>query len=296
MVWGNADYSARLHDVACEYRNVVAAPSGTIVAAHHDVTSVRRDGSLRIVRDGASDVGPSSNWLLGSLPTPVLAHLTPQLERVTLDRKQILFRAHERIGHVYFPATAIVSLVAASDSGETLEVGLTGRDGLAGAAALPVVDSMPCEGMVQIAGVAYRLDASLFRQALHNFEPLSAAVARYAHLLLVRSMQMQLCDAFHPVEQRLTRWLLAVNDLLASAEIPLTHEMLATMLGVRRPTVTVVVGSLQRAGLIQEQRGRITVFDRERLEAACCDCYGVMCEQQQEILGYSCTGTLAANS
>ena len=248
---------------------------------------------MRIVRDGVPE--PSSNWLLASLPPTVLAHLAPQLERVTLDRKQTLFRAHERIGHVYFPTTGIVSLVAAFDSGETLEVGLTGRDGLAGAVALPVVDSMPCDGIVHIAGVAYRLDAGMFRQALCNFEPLSAAVARYAHLLLVRSMQMQLCDAFHPVEQRLTRWLLAVSDLLASADIPLTHELLATMLGVRRPTVTLVVGSLQRAGLIQEQRGRITIHDRERLEAACCGCYRLMCEEQEKALGYSCSGALAAN-
>ena len=106
---------------------------------------------------------------------------------------------------------------------------------------------------------------------------------------------MQLCIAFHPVEQRLTRWLLTVSDLLATADIPLTHERLATMLGVRRPTVTLVVGSLQRAGLIEEKRGRITIHDRERLEAACCDCYRLMCEQQMKMLGYSCTGAVASN-
>ena len=205
-----------------------------------------------------------------------------------------MFRADDRIGNIYFPTTAIVSLVAALGSGETLEVGLTGREGFAGAIALLDVRSMPCDGVVQIPGVAYRLEAGLFRQALRNFEPLSSAVSRYAHLLLVRSMQMQLCNMFHPVEQRLTRWLLTMADLLASADIPLTHELVATMLGVRRPTVTLVVGSLQRAGLIEERRGRITIRDRERLEAACCDCYGLMCEQQVKVLGYSCTGDAAA--
>ena len=254
----------------------------------------RREGPLHIVHGGATNTAPSSNWLLASLPPTVLAHLIPHLERVTLDRNQVLFRAHERAPFVYFPTTAVVSLVGTLDSGETLEVGLTGRDGIAGAVALPNIDSMPCDGIVQIRGVAHRLDAALFRQALLGYEPLAAVVGRYAHLLLVRSMQMQLCNMFHPVEQRLTRWLLTVTDLLASADVPLTHELLATMLGVRRPTVTLVVGSLQRAGLIEEKRGQITIRDRERLEAACCNCYGVMCEQQVKILGYSCTGAVAA--
>jgi CRP-like cAMP-binding protein len=249
---------------------------------------------LRIVRDAASNTDQSSNWLLASLPPAVFAHLTPHLERVTLERKQVLFGAHERPGCVYFPTTAIVSLVGTLDSGETLEVGLTGRDGIVGAVALPNVDSMPCDGIVQIRGVAHRLDAATFRQALKGYESLAAIVGRYAHLLLARSMQMQLCNTFHPVEQRLTRWLLTVNDLLATADIPLTHEQLATMLGVRRPTVTLAVGALQRAGLIDEKRGQLTIRDRERLEAACCGCYRLMCDQQEAVLGYSCVGVTAA--
>ena len=105
---------------------------------------------------------------------------------------------------------------------------------------------------------------------------------------------MQLCNMFHPVEQRLTRWLLTMSDLLESADIPLTHELVATMLGVRRPTVTLVVGSLRRAGLIDERRGRITIRDRGRLEAACCECYRLLCEQQVKVLGYACAGAVAA--
>ena len=206
----------------------------------------------------------------------------------------MLFRAHEPRGYIYFPTTAVVSLVGTLDSGETLEVGLTGRDGVVGAGALPAIHSMPCDGIVQIRGVAHQLDAALFRQALRGYEPLATRVTRYAHLLLVRSMQMHLCNVFHPVEQRLTRWLLTVSDLLASLDIPLTHELLATMLGVRRPTVTLALGSLQRAGLIDEKRGQLTIRDRDRLEAASCDCYRLMCEQQVKVLGYSCTGAVAA--
>ena len=258
------------------------------------MTSQHRQGALRIVREGASNTVPSSNWLLASLPPPVFTHLEPHLERVALEPKQVLFRAHERPSFVYFPTTAVVSLVGALDAGETLQVGLTGRDGIAGAVGLPNVDWMPCDGFVQIRGVAHRLSAAMFRQALRGYEPLAVVVRRYAHLLLVRSMQMHLCDTFHPVEQRLTRWLLTLSDLLANAEIPLTHELLATMLGVRRPTVTLAVGSLQRAGLIDEKRGQLTIRDRERLETACCGCYRLMCEQQVKVLGYSCRGDVAA--
>ena len=271
----------------------VAAPRGTRVAQSFSVTARHPESALRIVRDEAPDL-PSSNWLLASLPPTVLAHMTPHLERVRLDRKQTLFHLHERLRQVYFPTTAIVSLVAALDSGETLDVGVTGRDGLVGAVALPDVSWMPCDGIVHFPGIAYRLDAGLFRQSLRNFEPLSAAVGRYAHLLLVRSLQMQLCNLFHPVEQRLTRWLLTLSDLLASPDMPLTHDLVATMLGVRRPTVTLAVGSLRRAGLIEEKRGRITIRDREGLEAACCDCYRLMCQQQVKVLGYSCRGAVAA--
>jgi Mn-dependent DtxR family transcriptional regulator len=103
-------------------------------------------------------------------------------------------------------------------------------------------------------------------------------------------MQMQVCAVFHPVEQRLTRWLLTLSDLLVSTDLPMTHELLATMLGVRRPTVTLVLGQLQRAGFVEEKRGRVVIRDRERLEALCCPCYRLMCERQEEILGYSCAG------
>jgi CRP-like cAMP-binding protein len=254
------------------------------------VTAKHPESALRIVRECVPDVHPSTNWLLAALPPTVLAHMTPHLERVTLNRKQTLFRAYERLGHVYFPATAIVSLVVGLDSGETLDVGMTGREGLAGALASPDISSMPCDAVVQFGGIAFRMDAGLFRQSLRNFEPLAAAVRGYAHLLLVRSMQMQVCAVFHPVEQQLTRWLLTLSDLLMSTDIRLTHELLATMLGVRRPTITLVLGQLQRAGLVEEKRGRVVIRDRERLEAACCPCYRVMCEQQAEILRYLCAG------
>jgi hypothetical protein len=187
---------------------------------------------------------------------------------------------------VYFPTTAVVSFVAQLETGQTLEVGLVGRDGLAGTAVFPGITTMSCEGIVQVPGVAHRMSAEVLRSELLGNEALYSAIGRFSQTLLVRSMQMSVCNMFHPVEQRCIRWLLTVHDLIGNTHIPLTHELLATMLGVHRPTVTLVIRSLHLAGLIDEARGRITVKDRDRLVAACCECYGVMRDEQYRLLGY----------
>jgi CRP-like cAMP-binding protein len=125
----------------------------------------------------------------------------------------------------------------------------------------------------------------LRRELLANVS-LNAAVERFVHVLLVRSMQLSVCNALHDIERRCIRWLLTVDDLTAGREIPQTHEGLATILGVRRPTITLVLGALQRAGLIRESRGRIVIEDRSRLEAASCECYRLMRDEQRRLLGY----------
>jgi len=226
------------------------------------------------------------NRLLGLLPPPVLARLKAHLEPVHLERKEILFRAHEPLRAAYFPNRAVVSLVSQLESGEALEVGMVGRDGLAGTAVLPGITTMPCDGVVQVPGLAQRMSADVLRRELLENESLYSVVGRFAQTLFVRSMQMSVCNMFHPVEQRCIRWLLTVSDLTGQNGIPLTHDLLATMLGVHRPTVTLVVRSLNRAGLVDEERGRITIRDRERLEAACCECYRVMRDEQRRLLGY----------
>jgi CRP-like cAMP-binding protein len=230
--------------------------------------------------------GAASNQLLRLLPSPVLARLAPHLEPVHLQQREVLFRAHEPLRVAYFPETAVVSFVSVLESGQTLEVGMVGRDGLVGTAVFPGIAIMSCDGIVQIPGLAQRIGADALRHELLGNESLYATIGRYAHLLLVRSMQMSVCNMFHSVEQRCIRWLLTVNDLLGQDDIPLTHELMATMLGVHRPTVTLVLRSLYKAGLVDETRGHIVMRDRKRLEAACCECYGVMRAEQQRLLGY----------
>jgi hypothetical protein len=177
---------------------------------------------------------------------------------------------------VHFPLTAVVSLVSRLESGQMLEVGLVGHDGVAGTALLPGTTTMACDGVVQVAGWALRMTADALKREDGKGSLVSLTI-RYTHLLLARSMQMSVCNMFHTVEQRCIRWLLTVDDLTAGDHLPLTHELIATMLGVHRPTVTLVLGALHRAALLGEQRGRIVIRDRARLEAACCECYGVMC-------------------
>jgi CRP-like cAMP-binding protein len=226
------------------------------------------------------------NRLLMLLSPRVLARLTPHLQSVNLQAKEVLFRAHEPVRLAYFPNTAVVSLVSTLESGESLEVGLVGRDGMAGTAVFPGITTMSCDGVVQIPGVAQRISADVLRRELLADEELYSTLGRFAQVLLMRSMQMSVCNVFHSVEQRCTRWLLTVSDLINNGDVPLTHELMATMLGVHRPTVTLVLRSLHDAGVINEKRGLILIRDRAGLEKACCECYRVMGNEQRRLLGY----------
>jgi CRP-like cAMP-binding protein len=228
----------------------------------------------------------TDNRLLATLPEGALAALDRHVHLVQLEAKEVLFRAHEPLATVYFPTSAVISFVAHLESGEALEVGLVGRDGLVGTSVFPGISAMSCDGLVQIPGASFRMGADELRRQLLTNQSLYSAIGRYAQVLLVRSMQMSVCNTFHSVEQRCVRWLLMVNDLLWHDDIPLTHDLIATMLGVHRPTVTLVLRSLHKAGLVDEARGHVRLRDRSGLEAACCECYDVMRDEQRRLLTY----------
>jgi CRP-like cAMP-binding protein len=230
--------------------------------------------------------GCLENRLLALLPAATLARLEPHLQAVSLRRTEVLFRAHEPLGVVYFPNSAVVSLVSTLASGESLEVGLVGRDGLAGTAVFPGMTMMSCDGIVQIPGGAHRISTEVLRRELDADERVSSIVGRFVELQLGSTMQLALCNMFHAVEQRCVRWLLTVSDLIDGGDIPLTHELLATLLGVHRPTITLILRSLHRAGLVTESRGRIVIRDRHRLEHSCCECHGLMRDERRRLLAY----------
>lgn len=225
------------------------------------------------------------NRLLALLPEAVRSRLKPYLDPVNLQKREVLFRAHEPLTVAYFPRTAVVSLVSTLESGESLEVGMVGSNGIAGTALFPGVTAMTCDGIVQIPGPAYRISADVLRHELLADETLYAALGRFAQTMLAHSMQMSVCNMFHSVEQRCIRWLLTVSDLTHHDDIPLTHDLMAGMLGVHRPTVTLVLRSLHKAGLIKEVRGLIVIHDRDRLVETCCECYRVMRDEGRRLLG-----------
>jgi CRP-like cAMP-binding protein len=236
--------------------------------------------------DQSVAAGAEGNRLLASLPAAILGRLERHFSVVHVQKKEVIFRAREPLTHVYFPTTAVLSLVSTLESGQSLEVGIVGRDGVAGPAAFPGTAAMSCDGVVQIPGAIQQMSTASLCDELLESEVLHSTIARYAQLLLARSMQIAACNVFHSVEQRCIRWLLTVSDLIDQDDVPLTHELMATMLGVHRPTVTVVLRALHKRGLVDERRGRILIRDRGRLHDACCECYAAMRGEQRRLMGY----------
>lgn len=217
------------------------------------------------------------NRLLSALPEEELARLRPHLEAVRLEQTVPIYEAGAPIGHVHFPTTGVFSLVTRMRDGSVVEVATVGNEGMLGVQAFLDGSVMPVGAFCQVAGEALRLGTDNFRREVGHESPLSSLLRRYAQTVAV--------IATHPIRQRCTRWMLLTHDRVDSDEFPLTHEFLAQMLGVRRASVTEVAGSLQKQGLITYRRGRVAVLDRAGLEAAACECYGVIRQEFESLPG-----------
>jgi CRP-like cAMP-binding protein len=217
------------------------------------------------------------NRLLAVLPAADRARLVRRMDEVTLDRGDAVFQAGARIRHVYFPRTGILSMVIDMQDGGTVEAATIGPEGLAG---LPLVfgtDRSPKRVYCQVPPcVCRRLPAAVFAAELRAGGQLSALAHRYAECHLVLTAQSVGCNRLHSVEERLARWLLTSDDRLGGNRLALTQQILAEMLGVRRASVTIAAGALQKAALIEYRRGGIIVLDRQGLEAVACECYRVV--------------------
>jgi CRP-like cAMP-binding protein len=227
---------------------------------------------------------PGENRLLVALPRDEYDRLLPHLEKASLALRDILYEAHGLITHVYFPLTGVVSLVI-MDGGSSLEVGLIGNEGMVGTPVFLGADRSPTRAIAQIQGEALRMEAKVFQNEMRRGGPLYDLVQRYTQAMINQISQSIVCNHRHSVEKRMCRWLLMSHNRVGADEFPLTHAFLAQMLGVQRPTVTAVAGILQKAGLIQYHRGRITILDRKGLEAACCKCYEVLAKELDRLLG-----------
>ena len=212
------------------------------------------------------------NLLLASLPAKDFAVLAPHLKDIELEQGAVLQEQGERIEQVYFPREGIVSLLAVMRQGDAIETATIGFEGAVGTFA-GGQRRAHTRAVVQVRGSASRIAASRFRKVAQESEAVCRMVVRYGEMLLIQIQQTAACNALHPVEARLSRWLLQARDRLESNKINLTHEFLSQMLGVRRTTVTVVANMLQQAGLIRYHRGRIEIVDWEGLKAKSCECY-----------------------
>jgi len=261
MALGDGTYARRLHGKS------VATPSG--------------DSSVM-----ADQGGIAENRLLAALPTNVRERLQPDLESVTLAVGKVLYEAHDALSYVYFPTTAIVSLLYTMENGSTAEMGIVGCDGVVGIAVFMGGDTTPNRAVVQSGGDAFRLALKPFRVEFRRTGELHRLLLLYTQALLTQMSQAAVCNRLHSVEQRLCRCLLLSHDRLESNELNMTQELIASMLGVRREGVSVAAHRLQDAELIRYKRGHITIVDRPGLESRVCECYQVVKTECDRLLPY----------
>jgi CRP-like cAMP-binding protein len=225
------------------------------------------------------------NRLLADLPRDEYGRLLTHLQKVSLPLKDILYEANGPIPHVFFPLHGVVSLVILMDGDISLEVGTIGNEGMVGTPVFLGSDSSPTRAISQVPGEALRMEVKVFQEEMRRGGQLYGLVQRYTQAMINQISQSVVCNHRHSVQKRMCRWLLLSHDRVGVDKFRLTHEFLAQMLGVRRPTVTSVAGTLQKAGLVRYHRGELTVLDRKGLEAASCECYEVVAKELDRLLG-----------
>ena len=229
---------------------------------------------------------PRQNHLLAALPRDEYARLFPHLERVPMPLGQVLYEPGIQMRHVYFPTTSIVSRLCVMEDGASAEIAVVGNEGIVGVSLFMGGETTPSRAVVQSAGHAYRLKGQLLKDQFYRAGPMQRLLLRYTQALLTQMAQTAVCNRHHSVDQQVCRWLLLRLDRLPSSELVMTQELIANMLGVRRERVTEAAGHLQKAGLIEYHRGRITVLDRPGLEARSCECYAVVKKEFDRLLPY----------
>ena len=225
------------------------------------------------------------NLLLSRLSADDFLLLQPHLEPVVLDRGDVLVQPNEPIAYVTFPEAGVTSVVANTDGGRRIEIGLTGRDGLAGTPVLLGVDRTPHETFMQVAGSGLRIRTEDLRRVLEQSPSIHNLLLRYVQVFTIQTAQTALSNGSHKIEERLARWLLMCHDRLDGNDLPLTHEFIAIMLAVRRAGVTEALNILEEQGIIRAERGNIAVLKRKKLEKAAGDSYGLPEAEYRRLIG-----------
>jgi len=219
---------------------------------------------------------PNHNHLLAALPEAEFSRLAPHLELVPMLLGDVLYEPGEQMRHAYFPTTSIVSLHYVTESGASSEAAGVGNEGVVGIALFMGGNTTPSAAVVQTAGHAYRMEGRLLKQEFNRAGLMQNLLLRYTQALMTQMVQTAACNRHHSVEQQLCRWLLLTLDRLPSPDLVMTQELVASMLGVRRESITDAAGKLQSAGFISYRRGHISVLGRPGLESRACECYGVV--------------------
>lgn len=227
---------------------------------------------------------PRQNRLLAALPDAEWQRWLPQLEWIDMPLGQVLYESGRPLSHVYFPTTAIVSLLYVMEDGASAEIAVTGNEGIVGISLFMGGESTPSRAVVQSAGQGYRLQASTMLEEFNRAGPVMHLLLRYTQALITQMAQTAVCNRHHSLDQQLCRWLLLSLDRLQGSELVMTQELIANMLGVRREGVTEAALKLQKLGLIRYARGHISVLDRPGLEARTCECYEVVRKEYARLL------------
>jgi len=226
-----------------------------------------------------------TNRVLKKVPPSRLRRLRKHLKEVTLARRDSLHKPNTPFRYVYFPETAMVSLLTVLMDGTETEVASIGREGIVGLPAFLGAKKCMRGSSCQMPGTAFRLPASVLLKETRHGGPLSDALHSYALALFAQLAQLATCNRRHTIEQRCCCWLLMTHDRVEGDEFYVTHEFLSQMLSARRSGVTVIAGTLQRAGLISYRRGQIKILDRKGLEKTACECYGIVRREFDRLLG-----------
>jgi CRP-like cAMP-binding protein len=249
-----------------------------ILLVHH------RGGRLVVSRVGQPD-GRVKNRLLAALPGDEYERLRPSFQPASLALGEVVYEFGGHLDYVFFPTTAIISLLYTMANGTSAEMGLTGNDGVVGIALFMGGGTMPNRAVVQSAGGAIRMKAKVLQDEFARGGQFQHVLLRYTQALITQISQTAVCNRLHTVEQQLCRWLLLSHDRVPGNELIMTQELIADMLGVRREGVTVAAGRLQDAGAISYVRGHIKILDRKLLEETVCECYRVVKDEFDRLLG-----------
>ena len=252
------------------------------IGSMHGIGDTPAGGGLTPRQGDQADA--RQNHLLTVLPPEVWERWQPLLEAVEMPLGKVLYESGGRLEHVYWPTTSIISLLHIMENGASAEIAVVGNEGLVGVSLFMGGETTTGRAVVQSAGRGFRLRASVLMQEFNRVGEVMHLLLRYTQALLTQMAQTAVCNRHHTLDQALCRWLLLSLDRLPGPELVMTQDLIANMLGVRREGVTEAAGRLQVAGLIRYRRGRITVLDRDGLEARCCECYAVVKREYDRLL------------